>query len=63
MVRVAKRFVDETLWPEYQQLAGVLRHYLDDVTERIIATAVHGDTSEAKERAGAPLLGTGDRED
>jgi hypothetical protein len=47
MARVSKRFVDETLWPEYQQLSAVLRQHLDAVTERVIAAAIHQDTSDA----------------
>src|SRR5688572_16980437 len=34
MVRVSTRFVDETLWPEYKQLAETLRHHLDEITSR-----------------------------
>jgi hypothetical protein len=49
MARVSRRFVDETLWPEYEQLSRVLRTYLDDITERIIAETIHEDTSDATE--------------
>lgn len=47
--RVSRRFVDETLWPEYVQLSAVLRSHLEEVTDRIIATAIHADASEANE--------------
>lgn len=47
--RVSKRFVDETLWPEFQEVVAVLRQHLNDVTERIISQAIHQDTSEAAE--------------
>lgn len=56
MAKVSKRFVDETLWPEFQQVSTVLRSYLDDVTNRVIATAIHQDTSEAQEVAETPQL-------
>jgi len=49
MAKVSRRFVDETLWPEYEQLSRVLRSYLDDITERVIAEAIHKDTSDATE--------------
>lgn len=49
MVRVPRRFVDETLWPEYLALSESLRSYLNDVTERVISEAVHKDHSEAAE--------------
>jgi hypothetical protein len=59
MARLSRRFVDETLWPEYQQLSGVLRTYLDDVTERVIAEAIHKDTSDADEVAAPQQLPDG----
>lgn len=59
MVRVPKRFVDETLWPEFTQLSGALRTYLDGLTERIIAEVLQEDTSEATEVTEPPKLGAG----
>ena len=49
MVRAPKRFVQETLVPEYEQLNAELRRYLDEVTERVVAEAVHRDSSDAVE--------------
>ena len=49
MARVSKGFVDETLWPEYQRLSATLNEYLSEVTERIIAEAIHQDSTEATE--------------
>ena len=59
MVRVPKRFVDETLWPEFSQINATMRTYLDEVTDRIVAGAIHGDSSEATEVAETPKLGPG----
>ena len=56
MVKAPKPFVLETLWPEYQQLNGALRTYLDGVTDRIIADVIHGDSSEAAEVSEMPKL-------
>lgn len=47
--RISRRFVDETLWPEFQELSKVLRAHLDALTSRIIAEAIHQDVSEARE--------------
>ncbi len=52
MVRAPPSFVDNTLWPEYQQLKAALDEYLNDATERIIREDVYGDAGEAPERAG-----------
>ena len=49
MLRVPKRFVDQVLWPEFQELNAALMQYLNDITTRIIREEVHGDTSEAQE--------------
>jgi hypothetical protein len=57
VARVSRRFVDETLWPEFQQLSAVLRKHLDEMTERIIAAAIHEDTSEAAEAMPTGELG------
>jgi tRNA nucleotidyltransferase (CCA-adding enzyme) len=50
MARVPKGFVNDTLWPEYQELSKALRHYLDDVTQRVITAGVFADNSEAEVR-------------
>ncbi len=53
MVRVTRTFADQVLWPEFRELDATLRQHLDSVTQRIIATAIHGDASDAEERPGA----------
>ncbi len=50
MVRLPKRFVDETLWPEFSQLNEALWHYLNAVTDRVIKTGIFADDSEAETR-------------
>lgn len=47
---VSRRFVDETLWPEYQELAATLRHYLAEVTERVIAEAISPEGGDEEMR-------------
>lgn len=46
MVRVPRSFVNETLWPQYLELSTSLRDYLEDITNRVIAEGVHGDTRD-----------------
>ncbi|HQU41267.1 MAG: hypothetical protein B7Z73_03225 [Planctomycetia bacterium 21-64-5] len=56
MARVPKRFVDETLWPEFNQLNSELGRYLNAVTDRVIKAAIFPDDSDAETRAAPPAL-------
>ena len=49
MLRVPKGFIDQVLWPEFQELNKALTQYLNEVTTRVIREEVHRDTSEATE--------------
>jgi len=49
MVRVPKSFVDDVLWPQYEELSKALTQYLDEATAKIISEEVHQDTTEAQE--------------
>ncbi len=51
-VRAPKTFLDETLWPEFVALAAELRKHLEEITDRAIRDAIHGDVSEAAEGEG-----------
>ena len=55
MVRVPRSFVNETLWPEFLELSNVLKTYLEDVTNRVIADVIHEDTGDEEEVAGEYL--------
>jgi hypothetical protein len=59
MVKVPESFVNDTLWPEYQQIASTLRSYIDQITDRIVADVIHGDSSDAEEKREPPKLGAG----
>ena len=48
MARVSQSFVDETLWPEFQEISKTLRTYLSGVTDRIVGQVIHQDSSEAE---------------
>jgi hypothetical protein len=62
MARVSRRFVDETLWPEFREIDDSLRRYLSKVTHRVIAQVIHGDSSEAEVVEEPPRLTTGKRD-
>jgi hypothetical protein len=49
MVRAPRSFMDQTLWPEYEELSRELQTYLSDVTDRVIREAIHRDDSDAEE--------------
>lgn len=48
MAKIPKQFLDETLWPEFQELNDTLRQYLDEVTARVVSEGVYADSSEAE---------------
>ncbi len=48
VAKVSKKFVDETLWPEFQEISETLQAYLSDVTDRIVSQVIHKDSSEAE---------------
>jgi hypothetical protein len=50
MAKVTRTFVDETLWPEFQELNATLRTHLQSVTERIVHQAIHRDATDVEER-------------
>ena len=52
MVRVPQSFVNDTLWPEFVELDKVLKTYLEQVTQRVIAQAIHADASDDEVIAG-----------
>ena len=57
VVRAPRSFVDEVLWPEFQELSAALSAYLSEITERLIREEVHGETSDAEERDEPVRLG------
>lgn len=44
--------LNDTPWPEFEQIASALRAHLDHVTARILAEVFDDDASEASEVAG-----------
>ena len=46
--KVSRRFLNETLWPEFLDLLQTLRAYLSSVTDRVVSNVIHGDTSDAR---------------
>ena len=59
MVKAPKLFVEEMLWPEFEQINVAMQTYLGEVADRIIAEVLQGDSSEAVEVAEPPKLGAG----
>lgn len=53
MVRVAKTYVDTTLWPEFEQFQAVLHEHVATVTKRVIGHALGEAESEVEERDGS----------
>lgn len=58
MLRVGPRFLDQTLWPEFNALHAELHGYLHRVTERVIRETLDASSGEAEE-VPAGALGPG----
>ena len=56
MVKAPASFINETLWPEFQQISAALHTYVDQLTDRVLADVFHSDSSEAPEVAAPPQL-------
>ncbi len=50
MVKISRRFVHETLMPEFEQLHSTLMTYLEEVTQRVIHQAWNVDNSTIEEK-------------
>jgi hypothetical protein len=49
VIKVPRSFVDQVLWPEFQELSAALVAYLSEITEKVIREEVHRETGEAEE--------------
>jgi len=49
MIKGPKSFIEQTSWPEFQELNAALEAYLSEITEKVIREEVHGETGEAEE--------------
>lgn len=49
VIKAPKSFVEQVLWPEFQELSAALVAYLSEITEKVIREEVHGETGEAEE--------------
>jgi hypothetical protein len=58
-VRMQKAEVERGLWPEFQEMNAVLRQYLDEVAEKIIAESIGQGGAEAEVIAGELGPGSG----
>ena len=49
IIRAPRTFVEQVLWPEFEELSAALIAYLSEITEKVIREEVHGETGEADE--------------
>jgi hypothetical protein len=56
VIEVPRTFVEEVLWPEFQELSRALLAYLSEITDQIIRQEVYRETGEAPERDEPPQI-------
>jgi hypothetical protein len=49
MLTGPKSFIEQVLWPEFQELNSALVSYLSEITEKVIREEVHRETGDAEE--------------
>jgi hypothetical protein len=54
IARLSRTFVNETLWPEFQDLQSSLAACFDALTDRVIEQALEVKAGEADERSEGP---------
>jgi hypothetical protein len=52
VVKTPRSFLDEVLWPEFQEINAVLTEYLTDITDRVIREEIYGEAADADEVGG-----------
>ena len=57
IIKAPKSFVEQVLWPEFEELDAALVAYLSEITERVIREEVHGETGDADEVDEPPRIG------
>ncbi len=57
IVSAPKSFVEQILWPEFEELNAALTAYLSEITEKVIREEVHSETGDADEVEEAPRIG------
>jgi len=54
MLKAPERFVDETFWPQYQQLTKTLNSWMDEITTQVIREVLHSNGDDVEEMVEAP---------
>ena len=49
MIKAPQSFMEQVLWPEFNELNAALIAYLSEITERVIRQEVHKETGEPEE--------------
>ena len=57
IVSAPKSFVEQVLWPEFEELNAALTAYLSEITEKVIREEVHSETGDADEVEEASRIG------
>ena len=53
VIKAPRAFIDDVLWPEFEQINAALVEYLSQITERVIREEVYGNVADADEVAGS----------
>ncbi len=49
IIKAPRSFIEQVLWPEFEELSSALTAYLNEITNRLIREEVHGEMQDAEE--------------
>ena len=49
IIKAPRSYIEQVLWPEFQELSSALTAYLSEITERLIREEIHGEMRDAEE--------------
>ena len=49
VIKAPRSFIEQVLWPEFQELSSALTAYLSEITNRLIQEEVYGEMQDAEE--------------
>jgi len=57
VIQAPESFINQVLWPEFQELNAALTDYFSEITDRVIREEVHVETNDTDQVAETARIG------